>query len=708
MVVREQFQKAKQAAESFVVGTMQKYDFGTFGRTSYQRASQHKPIYERQYSPQWIKGIARQQSLVNNSIEEKVNQAFRRGFDSWEKKYEAKCPNCSEEFHSVKRFAKQIGQEPGDMEMDDLDFTKRRLCPECEEIVDFEVPHDDLKDYGQKFYDRANEREDTNLVPNQQASVSQTFLGVCKEVAWDIQQFDDGWMIFEKSYQLDNEGNVESWVPEGVYRAPPDKMRYSLNEEEKFGGEYWVCIECRSSNPDDYSPQESPGHCEECGNRTYEVFAYLLSNPQGEPVQHFIKGEFAHDSEYRPTRLYGLSPIISIADEAQTLDQMDSWYRSAYSERRAPRGAIVLDNQQTESVRAWTREQTEKLNNDSQHIPVFMGDGDGSSRPIEWISLLEEPAQMQNMQMREWFLDRVAAKFGVTAVFQNANAQSTGLSQSLEVVVSNRSAQRLQQCFENTFLPAFHGFLRIEGWTRSLKAPEEEDEQAIEQMMGRRLQNVQTASDLGFEVEWTSDDDYDIKPNVIGTEDEEGEDDGDVDGLFGPKPKNEESTQSNPSEERVTTEESTDVAGQTSTSGGRPQDAESMGGKPSQPDTPTTDNPIRAGEGTVTADTGGYRNVTYGGKPAEAIDILEDIRESDNNEEKTNKVEQLRGVYNECVKETNGGLPTYEQIERSVLQRPDKGYRAFRRSNSGDWATNYESEQFVKEIYQFIESRINE
>lgn len=713
MVIRDNIVKAKRTAEDFVVKTIQKYSYGSFGSTGYQTRREFQPIYDRTYSPRWIEAIARQQSLVNNSIEEKVNQAFRRGFDSWEKKYEAKCTECNEEFHSAKRFAKQLGQDPNEYEIDDIDFDTPRICPECGRRAEFKVPSDEMRKYAEKFFQRANERENSELIPDGMSSVSQTFIGVCRETGWDIQTFDDGWMIFEKSYQLDEEGSVQTWKPEGVYRAPAKRMRYSIDDDGKFGNEYWVCLECRSKDPETYEPQKEPGPCPECGNRTYEVFALMLNEPQGDPVQWFVKGEFAHDSEYRPTRLYGLSPIVSVADEAQTLDQMDDWYRMAYEERRAPRGAIVLNNQNTESVRAWTREQTDKLNNDPQHIPVFMGEGDSSSRPIEWISLLDEPAQMQHMQMREWFLDRVAAKFGVTQVFQSASAQATGMSQSLEIVVSNRSAERLQNVFEETFIPAFLAFLQVEGWERTLKPPEEEDEQAVEQMMGRRLQNVQTAQDLGLEVEWSKDDDYDIKPGTLGQE-EEGEQEGEdgVDGLFGSSPTPDDSPpNSNPSDERVTTDEGVDSAGTTSTSGGRPQDAETTGGQPEQPDTPTSDEPLNRSDNSVTVDTGGYRNATYGGKPAEVIDMLQDLEDDDDDEdaeEKASRVNDLRSMYNETVGMTDDELPDYETIERSVLRRPDKGWNAFKRSNGGTWKTNYEAEQYVKQVYEFVQNRIHE
>ena len=725
MVVRERLSKAKQSAEDFVVSTMEKYGFGAFGRTGYGTKEEYKPIYERSYSPQWILGIARQQSLVNNSIEEKVQQAFRRGFDDWEKRYDAKCPNCKSEFHSAEPFEEQYGTavESGDLSLRDIDFNSERFCPECGEKVLMETPSEQTRDVAETFFNKANARDhDDQISPSRHASVSQSYLQVCREVARDIQTFDDGWMIFEKSYTLDDEGNVESWLPKGVYRAPPQKMRYSVAGSGKFGNEYWCCLECRSKDPESYTPQKSPGPCDECGNRTYEVFAYLKTSAQGDEIdKYFVQGEFAHDSEYWPSRTYGLSPIVSIADEAQSLQKMDDWYRSAYEQRRAPRGAIVLGNQNNESVRSWTQEQTQKLNNDPNHIPVFMGDSEGSSRPIEWISLLEEPAQMQHMQMREWFLDRVSAKFGVTQVFQSASAQSTGMSQSMEIVVSNRSAERLQRVFEDTFIPAFLEFLHAEGWERHLKSPEEEDESEVEQMMGRRLQNVQTARDLGLEVEWTADDKYDIKPTRLDEDQGDDEDGGGVGSMFGPDPLQESSNpsgtdtsptpqvdetddqQSNPSEDRVTTDEGVDAAGTTTPSGGRPEDANSTGGGPNEPDTPTSDEPYRRSEGAVTTDTSGYSSPSYSGKPGRVIDILQDIRDAEEEDDKMQKVQKLRRKYNECVAAADNQLPTYEEIERSVIQRPDTGFQAFQANNQQPWVESVEAVMFVEKMYEFIE-----
>ena len=80
---------------------------------------------------------------------------------------------------------------------------------------------------------------------------------------------------------------------------------------------------------------------------------------------------------------------------------------------------------------------------------------------------------------------------------------------------------------------------------------------------------------------------------------------------------------------------------------------------------------------------------------------MRDVRESDDDDE-TEKSRRVRQLYNECVKEVDGELPSYEDIERSIKTRPDKNYRAFKRNHSGSWAERLDTEQFVKQVYKFV------
>lgn len=722
---------AKQKFESAVYGVLQKYGYPPFGGRSRYGIEQHEPPYEREVNPHWLKNSAENNALINNSIEEKVNQTFRRGFTEWRKEWEAKCPECNEEFDTLDRFKLTDEQDP-----EDIDLDTRRPCPECGDMTVMSRPDPEERDRAETFFQRANMRNrEEELIPDDHNSVAQTFLEVCKEVAWDIQVFDDGWMIFERSYTLKPDGSVYDWTLDEVFRAPPHLMRYSVGNDGKIGGDRWVCLECRSRHPDDYTPDKHPGPCSNCENRTYEAYAYMLESLGGEPVKWYTRGEFAHGSEYRPRFLYGYSPILSVWQESRTIEQMDEWYQEAYEQRRAPRGAIVVRSSNAESVRAWNTEQMEKLNGDSQHIPTFIDDTEGKGSPLEWVPLLEDPAQMQHMQMREWFLDRISAKFGVTAVFQNASAESSGLSQSLEIVVSNRSAQRLKSVYQDVFMPAFLGQLKVEGWTRDIARIEEEDEDAQAQRIGRWLENARTALQVGADVVWTKDDQADIKPGDL----EMAEGGGDaMQGALGAMMGGDQPAD--------------DQAGQTGSDGGRPREPEQTGGQPEQPNTPTTDNPFeradpminghqmdpgtdtviceetgeeftaskmseleedcpKCGEplsvfaekdNTVTSDSSGYRNASYSGDPAEVIDymshVLSMLEEEETGESGGEPVERARVMW----EQVEFG-PSLDEV-REIANQPNKNWHSLRRQSDGDWIEDYDKCEAVENLYRIMEA----
>ncbi|AGM11964.1 portal protein [Haloarcula californiae tailed virus 1] len=497
---------------------LSKYGAGypSFSRGEQPRAREPEPPYQRRVSPRFIYRLRQNSTLVNNAIEEKVSQTFRRGLTDIEKAWEAKCPNCKEEYDTLQPFYNEFSWLD---EGDEVDFSKGRRCPDCDSMVKFKTPSKEDKEKLRSFLGQCNERgrENRALEPSEQNSVGQTMVEVFKEVGWDIQSFDDGWLIFERAYKTDGDGKVVDYDLKGVHRAPPDRMRYSIDENGAFGREYYVCVECRAKNPETYQAQSDGSQCS-CGNYTYPAYAVSTDKSgrsgNNDPENFFIRGEFVHASEYEPSKYYGYSPILTLWDEASTLEKMDNWYREAYKERRAPRGAMIISSSNSESTRAFNKGEMEKLRNDPNYIPTFIDDsqnGEGGGKPIDFINLLETPAAMQHMEMREWFLDRISAKYGVTAVFQKGSPENAGLSQSMEIQVSNRSADRLRKIFNTTFFPAIVGQLGVEGWEVEVDTVEEEDEQEEAQLTQTHLKMAKLALEIGAKVEWTANDRADIK-----------------------------------------------------------------------------------------------------------------------------------------------------------------------------------------------------
>lgn len=693
-------QKVSQRFENAVVGILQKFGFASAGAQMGRTYREPEPPYERRVPPRWIYQMRRKQTLINNSIEEKVNQTFRRGFAEWEQEYVAKCLECGEEFETYEPFRNQLGDAGQELTEDDFEFDTPRICPECEELAEMKTPDDVEKERGQRFLDQVNERgrQDQFLEGPQQNSVGQTFIEVCKEVAWDIEAFDDGWMIFKRDYSLNHNGEIIDWDLREVHRAPPELMRYSVDDDNEKGGKYWICPKCRATD-DHYQPQEHGTDCETCDGKTYRVYAELMKEPGGETVEYFIRGEFAHGSEYEPGKFYGFSPIITLWEEARTLEQMDSWYKEAYEERRAPRGAMVVRSSNAESVRSWNQQQMEALRDDPQHIPTFIDDTEGKAKPLTWEPLLEEPAQMQHMQMREWFLDRISAKFGVTAIFQKAAPENSGLSQSMEIVVSNRSAMRLKQVYDDIFIPAFLSQLQIDGWELEVAEPEEEDEVAEAERLGKELQNVAAAQQAGLEVEWTPQDRADVKPGMAEPPEQEGGLGGMMGGGEGGPDAGGGGGQSSSAAGPF------DSLGPTGPSGGRPTEANETGGEPRSPSEPTQDNPIQAQDDAVTTGDSGYSNATYGGRRGGVINIFDHIRSQMDETSDANLHKRLRGQAKKAFDVNYAALGIDADTIEAYATDADKTFAGLCEHEYGRWQKTPDGREAARELFQLLGGR---
>ena len=503
--------------------------------TGYGEINQPQPPYQRVFSPLWIYKIRRDSPLMNNAIRQKIWQTFRDGIGEWETEYDAKCPACREEFDGLDRFREQMdadeapedpmqdmlgGAQPDEISEDDIDLDSERACPECEEVVEMLTPNPDVKHAAQTFFDRANlrgEGTDIALEPSEQSAVSQTFEDVLEEIAWDIQSFDDGWMLFERNYTLNQEGEILDYDLNNVYRGPPELMRWVIdNDINEPGGDWWVCLQCRAEDQD-YAAQTEPGRCDECGSVTYEAYAIATQTPAGqggEPSEWFIRGEFYHDSEYERKRWYGYPPVMTLWEESRTLEQMDKWYSDAYEERRAPRGALLVNATHDAELRQLNRQQMEKMREDPNYIPLFMNDQDTEGDPIQFVELLSDPAEMQHMEMREWFLDRISAHYGVTSILMSGSPENSGLSQSMEVEVSEKQAEHFRRVL-NGFIDAFLAQIGTEGWTRRLEEIKEDDPEKEAQLVGQHLNNAQKALGMGAEVEWLPENRAEIKAGEL-------------------------------------------------------------------------------------------------------------------------------------------------------------------------------------------------
>ena len=401
--------------------------------------------------------VAQQSVIVRTCTSQLKTEIFRRGYH-WEEKFALKCEDCGNEHKSP-----------------------TPTCQECGS-ANLRKPNKDQLVYAKKFLHRyINESE-------------QMFIDILKEMEDDLNIMDDAYVILVKEYFLDGNGEIKMHRIKEMYRGDPVSMAIYSDEKGTKGKEGFTCIRHRDFKSDD--PTE---RCEECGGPTYPI--HYVNRAHGEE-QYYIKGEVLHFSKYNPSRLYGLSPILTLWNHITTLIAMENYVNSSYSKSRMPRGLLAVQTRNIDSMKNFWRGVKEKMEQDPHFIPVMGIEAENGKGSIEWIKFLDSLKEMDYVAVKEDLRDRISAFYGVSKIFMADNSASGGLNnEGMQILVTNRAVEMAQTIWNDYVLPFITEQFGITDWKLKLPPSEEEDELAKIRLRELEVQIAASIKNLGFEVE---------------------------------------------------------------------------------------------------------------------------------------------------------------------------------------------------------------
>ena len=325
-----------------------------------------------------------------------------------------------------------------------------KICKECEK--EFEHPTDkcdecgstDLRspDIGQKkrliaFVEKCNDNE-------------QDILDVSSELNDDIETVDDGYMLLIKEYYTDKKtGEIIESIPVELIRTHPNYIRIVADRTGRPGRDMegkpvLVCIDHR----DNY--HQTLEYCPKCNKKLYP--AYYRGELLGEKYVYYIKGEICHKSKYKPSLTYGFPPILAVWLKVTTLMAQDSYMNKYYTKQRPPRGMLFINTPNMESIKkAWNWMLDMFKQNPHMIPPIAIENPTGgkSGKLVEFIDFMKSPEEMQFIEMRNEFVTKIGAVYGVMPLFQGDLSQSGGLNnEGLQVTVTNRAVEDGQGVFK--------------------------------------------------------------------------------------------------------------------------------------------------------------------------------------------------------------------------------------------------------------------
>jgi len=429
-----------------------------------------------------IYSMVQQSVIVRTCVTQLKQEIFRRGY-VWEKAYEALCQSCG------KKHKKPV--------------TEYSRCNSTE----LRLPDPKQLEYIEKFLDRYVNKSE------------QLFIDILRELEDDLNTMDDAYIVMVKEYFLDGNGKIRMHRVKELYRGDPVTMYIYADENGVRGTKGFTCVNHRSIIATE--PHEM---CEACNSNLFPI--HYVNRVGGED-QYFLEGEVLHFSKYSPSRLYGLSPILTLYNHIMTLIAMENYVNSSYTKSRIPRGLLAVQTRNMESMRSFWRSVKEKMEQDPHFIPVMGIEAENGKGAVEWIKFMDSLKEMDYVSVKDDLRDRISAFYGVSKVFMADNTTSGGLNnEGMQILVTNRAVQMAQNVYNNYVFPFLVKQFGITDWELKLPPSEEEDEIAVLRKREIEVNIAASIKNLGFEIDMDEDGNFTYtKPEPEEPEQtEEGED----------------------------------------------------------------------------------------------------------------------------------------------------------------------------------------
>ena len=408
-----------------------------------------------------IYSMVQQSVIVRTCITQLKQEIFRRGY-VWEKSYEALCKNCGKKHQKPVMECSRCGSE------------------------DLRIPDPKQLEYIEKFLDRYVNKSE------------QLFIDVLRELEDDLNTMDDAYIVMVKEYFIDGNGKIRMHRVKELYRGDPVTMYIYADENGVRGTKGFTCVNHR-----DIIATEPHETCEVCGSNLFPI--HYVNRVGGED-QYFLEGEVLHFSKYSPSRLYGLSPILTLYNHIMTLIAMENYVNSSYTKSRMPRGLLAVQTRNMESMRSFWRSVKEKMEQDPHFIPVMGIEAENGKGAVEWIKFMDSLKEMDYVSVKDDLRDRISAFYGVSKVFMADNTTSGGLNnEGMQILVTNRAVQMAQNVYNNYVFPFLVKQFGITDWELKLPPSEEEDEIAVLRKREIEVNIAASIKNLGFEIEMDED-----------------------------------------------------------------------------------------------------------------------------------------------------------------------------------------------------------
>jgi DNA-directed RNA polymerase subunit RPC12/RpoP len=428
-------------------------------------------------------------------IETINREMFKNGFEIVER-FKYKCNNCSKEFQYAPN-VKVAGEKKEDM--------KKIQCDSCQSY-DLRRPIPEHRKTVEK------------LMSSPVNGNNQSLEDVARQLERDLEIADNAYLLLLKNYFIDDTtGMIDEDKTEikELLRVDPPQVAMIADSDGRIGYDdkrqkIWVCPRFEHRDKRLYTER-----CDRCNAKGIKAImevnsVYSIGVPHPKRVIYGEGEVIWKAGKYRPSLIYGYSPIYAVWSKAMSLSHMDEYVRKYFDKMRPPRGLLVIASRNYETFRkSWDALEQKAIEDPYMIHPLMVESDKGGKNMANWIDFTGSLKELEFIEVRKELRQVIGAVFGVLPLYYGEMVG--GWSQEgLQVTITNRAVKWGQDILFKAFLKKFIEIMGIDDWDLKLVQGEENDKLAELQRDGVEIQNVAMLQQMGFEISRTHTGDFDV------------------------------------------------------------------------------------------------------------------------------------------------------------------------------------------------------
>lgn len=418
--------------------------------------------------------------------------------------YSAVKINCYNMFYSndtlrntISVFTREIFKNG--YEIEPIFFKK---CKECER--EYKTDIDVCRCGSKEFISPDKKQKERAEAFCQNSNINyQNIIDVLKECEVDLDVLDDAYI-----YTVMNDNELSA------YRLNPINILPNLNDKGVLGYDNTMkpLLFCKNHRTQLQESEKCSKCGEECKIASYKTIDGLFYN-QDELIN--LK---KFSSGVKPS----YPPVLTLWNKLYTLLKMDEYISKWYAGQRAPKGILVFNAQDKESIYKQLEERKVKQATNPHDMMTLVNETSQPGDYVKYIELSQTPAELQTEESRDRMRRIIGAFYGVLPLYLGNIESSGGLNNESRQITVTRDALIASISMYDRFFDIIEKKLEITDYNICIKLPDELKLKAKFEIEKNQLEIAKDIYSLGYDVkydedakDWVIDKKRDITPSSI-------------------------------------------------------------------------------------------------------------------------------------------------------------------------------------------------